>query len=137
VWNNSANSSGGLPNLASSNLQGVSSGAINGTFAGLPAGWSVMGGYLIGPGANLSGAKLSGFNLTGVTLTAANLSGADLSKTTLTGANLAYSSFANATLSGSVVSGQAPNVTGAFWSNTTCQGGAVQAPCTFTSTTAS
>ncbi len=38
----------------------------------------IVNGYVIEPGANLSGADLSGANLFGADLTLANLAGADL-----------------------------------------------------------
>ena len=50
----------------------VTSGGVTGP-ATLPAGWSLVDGYLLGPDANLVGADLSGDNLTGVNLYGANL----------------------------------------------------------------
>ena len=78
-------------------LSGVRSGGITGQVDQLPPRWRLTGGYLIGPGANLTGADLSyvdlsdtflnGANLTNVNLSYATLtgSGADLTGTTLTG----------------------------------------------------
>jgi uncharacterized protein YjbI with pentapeptide repeats len=109
-------------NLANTKLTGVASGGIAGTPSSLPAGWKLIGGYLIGPGANLDGADLKPLTLTGVTTGAvtgtpaslptgwklingyligpgANLDGADLKNQSLAGANLI-----NATLTG-VLSG--------------------------------
>jgi uncharacterized protein YjbI with pentapeptide repeats len=51
----------------------------------LPSNWKLMKGYLVGPGANLTGADLSNTRLTGMDLTNTNLSGADLSGAVLTG----------------------------------------------------
>ncbi len=50
-------------------------GAITGQPASLPANWTVAGGYLMGPTANLSGATLLNLDLTGANLSSANLSG--------------------------------------------------------------
>ena len=66
-------------------LTGVISGGISGTPINLPTGWVVLGGYLIGPGANLTGANLAGLDLTGLDLTGATLTGATLTGATLTG----------------------------------------------------
>ncbi len=65
--------------LTGANLTGVISGNITGTPT-LPSGYKMFGGYIIGPGAdltgvNLTGANLDGVNLTGVVLTGANLTG--------------------------------------------------------------
>lgn len=65
--------------LADADLTGAVSGGVVGQPA-LPAGWTVVNGYLVGPGTNLTGADLSGGALTGANLTAATLLG-----TTLTG----------------------------------------------------
>ena len=59
--------------LRSANLTGVLSGAITGAPSALPSDWSIVNGYLIGPGANLSGADLSGANLSGADLRDADL----------------------------------------------------------------
>ena len=60
--------------LTTANLVGVRSGGVTGTPA-LPTDWKLIGGFLIGPGANLSNATLSGFDLTGTSLLGANLTG--------------------------------------------------------------
>ena len=72
-------------NLAGANLNGavmarttlskVRSGSITGQPASLPANWTLVGGFLMGPTANLSGATLSNLNLATANLTSANLSG--------------------------------------------------------------
>jgi len=77
-------------NLTGATLTGVTSGGITGTPAALPTGWTLVNGYLVGPGANLTGANLTnadlnGANLTNATLTGANLAGANLTGATLTG----------------------------------------------------
>ncbi|WP_186526016.1 pentapeptide repeat-containing protein [Leekyejoonella antrihumi] len=85
--------------LSHAMLDGVSSGGIVGT-PSLPIRWTVNGGYLVGPRANLRDANLSGAhflfrdlratdlhgaNLTDAHLGAANLDGADLTGAVLTG----------------------------------------------------
>ena len=44
----------------------MTSGGILGTPSNLPRGWVLAGGFLVGPGANLDGAKLAGSTLKGV-----------------------------------------------------------------------
>ncbi|MGH3401641.1 MAG: pentapeptide repeat-containing protein [Streptosporangiaceae bacterium] len=53
--------------LGGAELNGVSSGGITGN-PDLPGNWSVEGGYLVGPTANLAGAKLGTTNLSGADL---------------------------------------------------------------------
>lgn len=85
--------------LSRADLTGVASGGITGTPTALPSQWTLVNGYLIGPGADLEGAALSGVNLApqnncvptapltwcGVNLSGANLSGANLSVADLSG----------------------------------------------------
>ena len=91
----------------------VLTGQQNGKVTGnpkLPAGWALVSGYYIGPGANLKDANLSGANLYGL-----NLDAADLTRTNFTSAKLGNVSFndsimsgtilTNADMSGSVLSG--------------------------------
>jgi len=85
--------------LAGATLTGLMSGSITGTPASLPTGWSLAGGYLIGPSANLEGANLSGLDLTGLDLT-----GVYLSRAILKGVNLTRTKLDGATISG-VLSG--------------------------------
>jgi hypothetical protein len=125
-------------NLASTNLEGadlsgatvdgLKSGSVTGTPAALPTGWVLKSGWLIGPGADLSGAIIlggdfSGVDFTGVDLSGTgfglgpNLSGADLSGAVLTappigfvgvdlsGANLSGLDLSTSTLSGSTLTG--------------------------------
>ena len=92
-------------------LDGVESGQVTGTPAGLPANWSLRGGYLLGPGAGLGSANLAGLNLTGV-----NLQGANLYLGTLANANLT-----NANLRGAYL--DVVDTTGVTWKNTTCPDG--------------
>lgn len=81
-----ANLSGAI--LSGANLAGVSSGSIAGVPASLPTGWSLIGGYLIGPGANLRNALLQGADLTSANLSGASVSGANFSGADLSGANI-------------------------------------------------
>jgi uncharacterized protein YjbI with pentapeptide repeats len=62
-------------NLINATLTGVTSGGITGTPTSLPTGWKLIGGYLIGSGANLTAANLNGLNLAGAILASANLTG--------------------------------------------------------------
>jgi uncharacterized protein YjbI with pentapeptide repeats len=65
-------------NLAQANLNGVKSGGILGTPSALPPNWLLRNGYLVGPGADLTGANLNGADLTGANLNGADLTGANL-----------------------------------------------------------
>ena len=69
-------------------LSGVISGSITGSPANLPADWALIGGYLMGPGVDLTNIDLTGLDLTGINLTGAHLDGVDLTGVTLTGATL-------------------------------------------------
>ena len=91
--------------LGSAILSGVISGGLIGTPIALPANWSVVSGYLVGPDAFLYGANLAGSDLTGVDLTGANIEGAVLTGTNLTNANLSDVDAISATLCGSDLSG--------------------------------
>jgi uncharacterized protein YjbI with pentapeptide repeats len=64
--------------MTGANLTNVSSGGIDGIPGELPPSWTVVSGYLVGPGANLENADLSGAELVGIGLTGANLTGANL-----------------------------------------------------------
>ena len=93
----------GGANLTDANLSGVSSGGITGNPGSLPATWQLISGYLIGPGANLGGADLSGANLYKADLDYAdlrfaNLSNANLNWADLSGANLYKAFLSNADL---------------------------------------
>jgi uncharacterized protein YjbI with pentapeptide repeats len=86
--------------LAGVTLTGVTSGGLTGTPASLPTGWRIVGGYLVGPHANLHNANLSGAALNGANLTGATLTGANLSGATLTGANFTSADLTGANLTG-------------------------------------
>lgn len=113
----SANLSG--INLTGANLTGVQSGSITGVPSALPQGWILTSkycevggvciyGFLVGPGANLTGAAIINENLTGMNLTGANFTNAILFGVNLTGATLTGANF-----------------TGADWNSTTCPNGTV------------
>ena len=72
---------------------GVSSGNITGTPI-LPSNYSIVSGYIVGPGVNLTNADLINQDLSGVDLSGADLTGANLSGANMTGATLP-SAFAN------------------------------------------
>jgi uncharacterized protein YjbI with pentapeptide repeats len=69
--------------LTGADLSGVRSGGILGTPTDLPDNYGLFGGYLIGPGADLSGAKLDGLAIWGSNLSNANLAGASINQTAL------------------------------------------------------
>ncbi len=89
-------------NLASTGLSGVTSGGVIGTPASLPVNWSLIGGYLLGPLANLGGADFTNFNLSDVDLYGAQLIDSNFSNTVITGANL-EGAFLTGITSGGVV----------------------------------
>jgi uncharacterized protein YjbI with pentapeptide repeats len=101
----------GGADLAGATLTDVISGGITGTPASLPAGWTVVDGYLVGPQADLTRADLSTANLTDADLFRTNLTDADLSGANLTDATIKRSKLqgtdlGDATLTG-IVSGGA------------------------------
>ena len=88
--------------LTGANLFGVQSGGITGTPHALPTAgpygnvqWQLIDGYLIGPGADLTGASLTDSNLNNTSLVGANLTNAQLN-----GAHLDNADLYNATLIG-------------------------------------
>lgn len=112
--------------MGSATLTGVMSGLMTGTPASLPADWSAVNGYLVGPGADLHDAVLTSQNLAGADLAGTNLSSATLTSTSLAGANLTnadldYARLADASLQGATVT--SATFTDASWLNTTCPDG--------------
>ncbi len=96
--------------MANSNLMGSTSSGVTSSPSTLPTGWSVVSGYLIGPGADLEDAELSfaglaGADLNGADLMHAELISADLAGADLAGANLFGANVSNADLRGADVSG--------------------------------
>ncbi len=95
--------------LTNTSLVGVRSGGVVGSASVLPAGWRVFNGYLVGPGANLSGSNFAGMDLTGQNLGWVDLSGSSFVGSNLTGVNIVGANFVGADFTG-VLSG---NITGA------------------------
>ena len=87
-------------NIAGADLSGaqafqVSSGNLTGVPTGLPKGFSLVEGYLVGPGADLAQASLTGGDLAEANLLGADLSGANLSGASLLGTKLAGAELTN------------------------------------------
>lgn len=74
--------------LTGANLTGVRSGGITGEPIDLPEDWGLTGGYLFGPGVDLSGARLDGLSIWGANLTNANLQGASINQTAINNSNI-------------------------------------------------
>ena len=74
--------------FSGSDFTGLISGGVIGTPSILPTNWSLAGGYLLGPTANLTNDDLSGVNVANADLAGAYLTGANLSGTGLGSANL-------------------------------------------------
>ena len=68
--------------LTGADLTGVRSGGVTGTPASLPSGWSLAGGYVVGPEADLVGADLRNAPMAGTDLDGADLAGAVLTGVT-------------------------------------------------------
>ena len=87
-------------NFTNANLNGVISGSVTSTSAPtLPASWTLTSGYLIGPGANLSGASLASINLSNRALNTTNFSNATLTNANFSGAVLTSGIFTSTNLS--------------------------------------
>jgi uncharacterized protein YjbI with pentapeptide repeats/alpha-tubulin suppressor-like RCC1 family protein len=97
-------------NLSTCTLTNLRSGGITGTTAQLPANYTIMNGYIVGPYVNLSGADLSNLDFSGVNFTGANFTGA-----VLTGANLTNTNFTGANFTN--VNMDVANVNGANFTN--------------------
>jgi uncharacterized protein YjbI with pentapeptide repeats len=98
-------------NLAGATLSGVQSGSIDGEPTSLPVNWSLIDGYLMGPGADLVSADLDG----------AAIDNADLADATLYLATFVGTSFANSNLRLAYLDGA--NLTGVTWTDTICPDG--------------
>jgi uncharacterized protein YjbI with pentapeptide repeats len=92
-------------NLSSASFSNVTSGQITGTVTGLPSGWKLINGYLVGRTARLYGADLSGADLSGMDLTSTYLALANLSSSNLSGTKLYAADLWSANLSGANLSG--------------------------------
>lgn len=115
----------GTLDLSTARLEGVKSGYTTGT-PKLAQDWSLTRGYLIGPGADLSGRDMTGIDLTGRWLSdsnfaGANLTGANLQSSSLAGADLTGSNLTNANLAGANL--QSSVLTGANVTGITISGG--------------
>ena len=87
-------------NMTGAKLAGATSGHITGTPASLPKGWQIVSGFLVGPGANLAQA-----NLSGLTFAKANLSGASFYQANLTNVDFGHSNLTKASLSSATLNG--------------------------------
>jgi uncharacterized protein YjbI with pentapeptide repeats len=95
-------------NLTNSTLNGVTSSGItvSGTNPTLPANWTLIeGGFLVGPGSNLSGATMTGRNFSGVNFSQVILVGANLSNSNMSNANLTNASITSAVVNGTTLTG--------------------------------
>ena len=113
--------------LAGANLYGVRSGNITTTPASLPSGWTLVSGYLLGPGRPDWCAAAAGSDMSGADLVYANLDDAVLVNANLTGADLAFAILTGATPRGacsSMRTSTTPNLGGAR----TCVGRARRRP---------
>ncbi len=113
--------------MGTATLSGVESAELTTTPASLPPDWSIVAGYLVGPGAYLGGADLAdadlaGLDLTGTDLKVANLTSADLAGADLTDANLDYATLDDADLLNATGTATA-TFTGTYWLDTTCPDG--------------
>lgn len=97
---NLANTNVAGTDFSNSALIAVASGGMTGTPSALPSGWTLAGGYLLGPEADLHGAALHGLNLSGLNLNSADASSADLSGANLGGSNLGGVNLSGANLAG-------------------------------------
>ncbi|MEZ5178192.1 MAG: pentapeptide repeat-containing protein [Acidimicrobiales bacterium] len=108
-WANVAGATLTGADLHGTTLKRIHSGGVVGTPASLPAGFQVVGGHLVGPGAQLLAADLSGQDLRNADLARADLTnvalrGADLGGSDLTGATITGTDLTDAVL-GAVTSG--------------------------------
>ena len=120
--------------LTDTTLNNETSSGIVGTPSTLPSGWSLVGGFLVGPGADLYAQDLSGLtfppgaDLEGVHIYYTSFAGDDLTGADFTGASGDNADFANATLTGANFTNAdlyndnftGTTLTGVTWSNTEC-----------------
>lgn len=85
-------------NLSNAVLDGVSSGSVYGKPLGLPPGWKLVKGYLVGPGADLRNADLQYADLSMMQLMKARFDGANLTGAKLTLSDLSGATFVNTTI---------------------------------------
>ena len=99
-------------NLTIDVLTGAISGGITGNST-LPSGWSLISGYLIGPGANLTSANPTHLDFTSQNLNGANFSSACVTYANFTGPNLTSADPTNSILNNDI------------FTNATCPNGKV------------
>ena len=92
-------------NLSGASLKGVSSGNITGTPSSLPEDWVVIGGYLLGPEAELSSAKFTDLNLKNINLNQATLDWAVFINSDLSNTNLSDTKLRHTVMVGTNVAG--------------------------------
>jgi len=132
--------------LAGASLAGATVGPVLGTAASLPANWTQVQSYLVGPGAYLSQDDLAGYDLAGLDLSGANflqatldnadlkaaelsdadldqasIQNADLQDADLTSADLDEAALGGADLSGATITGA--SLANVVWGNTICPDG--------------
>jgi uncharacterized protein YjbI with pentapeptide repeats len=113
-------------NLAGATLTGLHSRGNTGAPAALPTGWRISGGFLFGPGANLSGNDLWFLDIPGSHLAGADLSSTHLNSTNLTGSDLTGANLDNADLTGTNLTGatlDGISYNGTVWTHATCPDG--------------
>jgi len=120
-------------NLGTATLTRAGGSGIVGSPASLPEHWSILKGYLFGPGAgtdlsdvslasaNLSRVDLSGMTLLRTNLSHANLTSANLTKAILNGTDFSYANLTKANLDGAKVSSAI--FAGTIWNRTVCPDG--------------
>lgn len=84
--------------LSGTILNAVVSGGLQGQPASLPAGWTLIDGYLLGADADVHAAHLAGVELDGADLAGTNFSNADLTGAEMSGADLNRANLSDATL---------------------------------------
>jgi len=103
-----ANLSGAIvtrANLFGANVSNVLSGRLVGVAAGMPSGFVIRNGYLVGTSVNLSGADLAGMNLSFLRLAGTNFKGANLRNANLSGSDLTNTNLRDANVAGARLPG--------------------------------
>jgi len=89
-------------NLSGAKLEGVISGYIYGEPAGLPEGWSVINGFLIGPFVDLSNSNFENIDFSDRDLSGVKFTDSILDRANFTGSNLTGAIFSECDLYGTV-----------------------------------
>jgi uncharacterized protein YjbI with pentapeptide repeats/outer membrane protein assembly factor BamB len=111
--------------LNGADLAGVRSGGLLGIPRSLPASFSVSGGYLAGPYADLAGAHLAGAFAVNDSFAHANLAKADLDNADLSSADFDGANAAGALLNGADLAGAELTATNASLKNVTWSAGTI------------